>query len=74
MAQEAEVKGCEHQDDADVCCQPLPELMPEEQDVHADNNGNQSQQVEHDDCRFSHELTMHLANEKVVSERRQIQW
>ena len=31
----------EHQDNSDVYYQPLPELVPEEQDVHADHDGYQ---------------------------------
>src|SRR5262249_52484005 len=44
----------EHQDDADVYCQPRPEVMLEEQDVHADHDGYQREHVQHDGCLSSH--------------------
>jgi len=37
MLQEPEIERPEHQDDPDVGHQPLPEVVPEEQDVHANH-------------------------------------
>jgi hypothetical protein len=34
--------------------QPLPEPVPEEQDVHADHDGYQREHVKHDGCLSSH--------------------
>jgi hypothetical protein len=38
----------------DVHYQPLPEPVPEEQNVHADHNGYQREHVKHDGCLSSH--------------------
>jgi hypothetical protein len=37
--QESQVEGREHQNDSDVHHQPLPEPVPEKQDIYADHNG-----------------------------------
>ncbi len=34
MPEESEIKSCEDQDNADVCCQPFPKSVSEEQEVH----------------------------------------
>src|SRR5450759_3710138 len=52
--QEPEIEGREHQDNSDVYCQPLQELVPEEQDVYADHNGYQRVHVKHGGCLSSH--------------------
>jgi hypothetical protein len=57
--QEPEVKRPEHEDNPDVYCEPLPELVPEEQDVHGDHDGDHRQHIEHDGWRSSHGHTMH---------------
>jgi hypothetical protein len=56
MLQEPEVEGPEYQNYSDVGDQPGPELMPEEQDVHADHDGYQRKHVKHDSCPTSHRL------------------
>jgi hypothetical protein len=38
--QEPQIERREHQDNSDVHHQPLPEPVPEEQDVHADHDGH----------------------------------
>src|SRR5262249_3895131 len=52
--QEPQIERCEHQDYSNVHHQPFPEPVPEEQDVHADNDGYQREHVKHDDCLSSH--------------------
>jgi hypothetical protein len=54
VSPEPEIESRKHKDDADVCDQPLPELVPEEQDVYAHNNGYQSEHVERDGGLSSH--------------------
>ena len=49
-----EAERREHQDDADVHHQPLPEPVPEEQDVHADHDGYQREHVKDDGWLSSH--------------------
>ena len=39
--QESQIAGGKHQDDADVHEEPLPESVPEEQHVDADDNGDE---------------------------------
>jgi len=52
--QEPEIERREHQDNPDVYYQPLPELVPEEQDVHADHDGYHREHVKHDGGLSSH--------------------
>jgi hypothetical protein len=49
-SQEPEPERREHEDDADVHQQAFPEVVPEEEDVHADHDGDQRQHVERDDA------------------------
>src|SRR5450755_262254 len=63
MLQEPEIERREHQDNSDVYYQPLPELVPEEQDVHADHDGNQREHVKHDGCLSSHRSCVLCATE-----------
>jgi hypothetical protein len=51
---EPQIERREHQDNSDVHYQPLPEPVPEEQDVHADHDGYQREHVKHDGCLSSH--------------------
>ena len=65
MFQEPQIKRPEHQDDPNVHHQPLPEPVPEEQDVHADHDGYQRKHVEHDDdCLSSHPFFYHVEPER----------
>src|SRR5262245_36677416 len=48
--QKGQIERREHQDNSDVHYQPLPEPVPEEQDVHADHNGYQREYVKHHSC------------------------
>src|SRR5690349_6978601 len=44
---ESEVESPEHEDEADVHCQPCPELVPEEQHIYRDNRGCQDEYNEY---------------------------
>src|SRR5450759_2633283 len=55
MLQEPEIERPEHQDDPDVGHQPLPEVVPEEQDVHANHDDYHREHVEHGGCLPSHD-------------------
>ena len=61
--QEPQTERREHQDDPDVYYQPLPELVPEEKDVHADHDGYQREHVKHDGCLSSHRSFLLCATE-----------
>ena len=52
--QEPEIERREYQDNSDVHHQPLPEVVPEEQDVHADHDGYHREHVKHAACPASH--------------------
>ena len=61
--QEPQTERREHQDDPDVYCQPLPELVPEEQDVHTDHDSYQREHVKYDGCLPSHRSCLLCATE-----------
>src|SRR5215469_8412668 len=52
--QEPQIERHEHQDNSDVHYRPLPEPVPEEQDIHADHDGYQREQIKQDSCLSSH--------------------
>ncbi|WP_234392331.1 hypothetical protein [Streptomyces sp. WM6378] len=54
MLQELQTERGKYQDDSDVHHQPLPELVPEEQNVHANHDSYEREHVEHDDSLSSH--------------------
>ena len=54
MLQESQVERREHQDDSNVHHQPLPEPVPEEQDVDGDHDGYQREHVKDGGCLSSH--------------------
>ena len=53
LLQEPQIERPEHENDYDVHYQPLPEPVPEEQDVHADHDDYQREHVKHDGCQIS---------------------
>ena len=61
--QEPQTERREHQDNPDIYYQPLPEVVPEEQDVHADHDGYQRQHVKHDGSLSSHGFVLLGATE-----------
>jgi hypothetical protein len=52
--QEPQIERPEHQNYSDVHHQPLPEPVPEKQDIHADHDGYQREHVKHNGCLSSH--------------------
>jgi hypothetical protein len=62
--QEPQIERREHQDYSDVRHQPLPEPVPEEQDVHADHGGYQREHVKDDGCLSSHPSFLVRAEER----------
>jgi hypothetical protein len=61
--QEPQIERREHQDNPDIYYQPLPEVVPEEQDVRADHDGYQREHVKHDDCLSPHRFVLLGATE-----------
>ena len=66
---EPQIERREHQDNSDVHHQPLPEPVPEEQDVHADHDGHHRERVDYDGCLSSH--PSHLIR---AAKQRQTAW
>ena len=58
-SEDQQTERCEHQNDRDVGYQPLGEVVPEEQDVHADHDGYHREHVQHDAYLSSHGLVLH---------------
>ena len=52
--QEPQIERRKYQDNPDVHDQPIPELVPEEQDVHADHDGYHREHVKRDGYPVSH--------------------
>ena len=62
--QEPQIERPEYQDNSDVYYQPLPEVVLEEQDVHADHDGYQRKHVKHDGCLFAHGFVLPRATKR----------
>src|SRR5215475_15372516 len=56
--QEPPIERPENQDNSDVYYQPLPEMVPEEQDVHADHDRYQREHIKHDGRLSSHRFVL----------------
>jgi hypothetical protein len=52
--EEPEVESCEHQDNANIHCQPFPELVSEEHDIYTDYDGCHRDHVKHDSYLSAH--------------------
>jgi len=63
MRQESQIERREQQNNSNVHHQPLPEPVPEEQDVHADHDGYQHKRVKHDGCLSCHASFLLRASE-----------
>jgi hypothetical protein len=62
--EEPEIERREHQDNPDVYRQPLPEVVLEEQDVHAHHDGHHREHVKHGGCLSSHRFLLLCATER----------
>jgi hypothetical protein len=54
LPEESQVESCEHQDNADIHYQPLPEAISEEHEIHADDDGYHRRQVKYDGYLSAH--------------------
>jgi hypothetical protein len=52
--QESQVESCEHQDNANIHCQPFPESVSEEQEIYTDYDGCHRHHVKHDSYLSAH--------------------
>jgi hypothetical protein len=59
---------------SDVHHQPLPEPVPEEQDIHADHDGYQREHVKHDGCLSSHTSFLVRATDRRCSAKRHVRF
>jgi hypothetical protein len=64
MLQEPQIERREHHNDRDVYYQPRPELVSEEQDVHADHDGYHREHVKHNGYLSSHRFFLLYATER----------
>ena len=62
MLQEPQVERRKYKDNSDVYYQSQPELVPEEQDVHADHDGYHRKHVKHNGRLSSHRLFLPLCD------------
>ena len=68
--EESQVESYEHQDNANVYCQPFPESVSEERDIHSDDDGYHCQHVNRDSD-LPAQLTSHgLYSNKGMSVRK----
>jgi hypothetical protein len=54
MPEESEVESCEHQDNANIHCQPFPEMVSEEREIYTDYDGYHRRHVKHDGYLSAH--------------------
>ena len=47
LEEKSKVESCEHQDDANVHCQPFPQMVSEEQNIYTDYDGYHRHHVKH---------------------------
>src|ERR1700730_17749852 len=52
--EESQVECCEHQDNANIHCQPFPESVSEEHNIYSDDDGCHRHHVEHDSYLSAH--------------------
>jgi hypothetical protein len=52
--EESQVESCEHQDNANIHCQPFPESVSEEHEIYTDYDGCHRHHVKHDSYLSAH--------------------
>src|SRR5579872_972507 len=52
--EESQVESCEHQDNANIHCQPFPESVSEEDEIYTDYDGCHRHHVKHDNYLSAH--------------------
>src|SRR5579863_10584331 len=52
--EESQVESCEHQDNANIHCQPFPESVSEEREIHTDDYGGHCHHVKRDGDLLAH--------------------
>src|SRR5208283_1332038 len=52
--EESQVESCEHQDNANIHCQPFPESVSEEREIYTDYDGCHRHHVKHDSYPSAH--------------------
>src|SRR5579864_4732334 len=52
--EESQVESCEHQDNANIHCQPFPESVSEEREIYTDYDGCHRHHVKHDSYLSAH--------------------
>jgi hypothetical protein len=54
VPEESQVESCEHQDNANIHCQPFPESVSEEHEIYTDYDGYHRHHVKHDSYLSAH--------------------
>jgi hypothetical protein len=70
--EKSKVESCEHQDDANIHCQPFPEMVSEEHNIYTDYDGYHRHHVKH----YSY-LSAHFSQpseKKRAPQRALVQW
>ena len=52
--EESQVESCEHQDNANIHCQPFPKSVSEEHEIYTDYDGYHRHHVKHDSYLSAH--------------------
>jgi hypothetical protein len=52
--EESQIESCEHQDNANIHCQPFPKSVSEEHEIYTDYDGYHRHHVKHDSYLFAH--------------------
>jgi hypothetical protein len=52
--EESKVESCEHQDNANIHCQPFPESVSEEREIYTDDDGCHRDRVKHSSYLSAH--------------------
>jgi hypothetical protein len=52
--EESQVESCEHQDNANIHCQPFPESVSEEHEIYTDYDGCHRHHIKHDSYLSAH--------------------
>jgi hypothetical protein len=64
-SEESEVESCKHQDNTNIHCQPFPESVSEEQNIHNDYDGCHRHDVKYDSYLSAH-FSQHSPDDRML--------
>jgi hypothetical protein len=65
--EESQVESCEHQDNANIHCQPFPESVSEEHEIYTDYDGCHRHHVKHDSYLSAHDTVLLHSGASVIN-------